>query len=645
MQFTNLGIFYLGNLLYNVIEISISLKVVDKMSASYEEKFNVLEVFEENSYQKIIMGTKKNNPEDVVVINIFKKSELLNSKFVSDLFSSLRFLAFFEETESEISIATDYYEGMSLINYIEDNNLSYDHRKKIALEYLDGLKNYEYFDPYFLKLFSQEKQLIISNEELKFTEIIVVDDSIKNEHTFDSAAETIGNTLDKIIFFKLDSTLSDSRLMDYIHSLISKTSGENSITEIESSLKGLFDSTSEVVKEKKADGEKKENINKREIVPPVAPIVSNAESETYEATQSVKEEPKTENKPSFHKPDKSLEEVKDEKDEDADEIQSKVSGVEDIIIEETPIDELLEKNTDKVVELENVTYSSPELDEMLSNDSNDENQGKKSSGKIMWLFLIALLAIIGIFGKFVFFKTPEQPPVASFEKIKEYEKILFKNTSKAFGNDNEIVLAEWTVTSNGNELLKTTDNYDLELKFKNSDTYKVTLKVQDKNGLWSESYFEEFDYEIDTLGSIDETGDKEENEVNEKLNKYTITLGENSKFSEDVKRSGTKSIELDLASNNGEGEISLDGIFLDNQYIISLWIMADSNEPIKLEFTGYNDGTIKFVKSTTHNPTSGNVWDMVEVGGGNNLIDKLHIKVTSKNRTVWIDDIELNSYK
>lgn len=41
------------------------------MSTSYTEKFNVLEVFEQNPYQKIMMGAQVNNPDDVVVINVF----------------------------------------------------------------------------------------------------------------------------------------------------------------------------------------------------------------------------------------------------------------------------------------------------------------------------------------------------------------------------------------------------------------------------------------------------------------------------------------------------------------------------------------------------------------------------------------------
>ncbi len=143
------------------------------------------------------MGTKKDSADDVVVINVFNKGNYLNSKFVSDLFSSLQSLAFFEETDTELTIATNYNEGMSLSNYIESTSLSDDDRKALATEYLKRLKNYESFEPYFLSLFAEDKQLILNEGTFVFNELLIFDEALKETHTFDRVVQKVSDTLEK----------------------------------------------------------------------------------------------------------------------------------------------------------------------------------------------------------------------------------------------------------------------------------------------------------------------------------------------------------------------------------------------------------------------------------------------------------------
>ncbi len=84
------------------------------MLYNYEDNFNVLERFEHNEYQNILMGVDKNNPDDVVVINLFKKSVLIQSD-LADLFKDhLSSLVMLEETDDEIIVITKYHEGMPL---------------------------------------------------------------------------------------------------------------------------------------------------------------------------------------------------------------------------------------------------------------------------------------------------------------------------------------------------------------------------------------------------------------------------------------------------------------------------------------------------------------------------------------------------
>ncbi len=89
------------------------------MSTSYTEKFNVLEVFEQNPYQKIMMGAQVNNPDDVVVINVFKKGPQLAPDFLETAQNALSNVIHVEDNSDELVLVTDYQEGMSLHNYLE----------------------------------------------------------------------------------------------------------------------------------------------------------------------------------------------------------------------------------------------------------------------------------------------------------------------------------------------------------------------------------------------------------------------------------------------------------------------------------------------------------------------------------------------
>lgn len=580
------------------------------MSNSYSEKFNVLEVFEQNPYQKIIMGTKKDSVDDVVVINVFNKGDYLNSKFVSDLFSSLQSLAFFEETDTELTIATNYNEGMSLSNYIESSDLSDDNRKTLATEYLNRLKNYDAFDPYFLSLFAEDKQLILNDDDFVFNELLILDDDLEKVQTFDRVVHKVSDTLEKILTHPStagDSAYVTGNIPAFISALRQTPSEYGSLDLLSQGLEKTFNGES-------AEASKAEE-KQASVTPVVAPIIADA--------PEAKAEP--------------ISEGKAEADPEQVAVETEASSA---VASETP-SQADDKMTKDEIELEDVTYTDSDLDEIFS-EQERENRRKRS----MWLFFIALVIIIGFFAKFLFFKDNKIPPVASFERVEQDEKIIFNNTSTASGDNNSIKVAQWTVESGGKEFYNSTENYNIELILKNDGTYKVTLRVQDANEQWSEPYFQEFDYTVPTLGTIDEVLNPDgDAEANEKLNKYTITLEDQGSYDTEVKRSGSKAIKLDLAANDGKGKVTLEDIFIDNNYIISMWLMTDDTNPVKIQFTGYNNGSVKFVKSVTHNPTAMNLWEMVEASGGSNLIDKLEIVVSSDNATVWLDDIELSSYK
>ncbi len=567
------------------------------MSISYSEKFNVLEVFEQNDYQKIMMGAKKDSKEDVVVINIFKKGEHLNEKFIKDL-SSLKSLEFFDENDEEVTIATSYSEGMSISKYLESTSLTIDERKDISLKYLRILKNYENFDNYFLGLFAESKQLILSNEIITFNEILILNDDIKEPKNFDYVSNNISSTLEKILLYSVAD--DDEFDKPAIKAFLSKIKSYETIDGIYAALVKDALKNDGVIVTPEVEAEKTEDKSSLAAIGAVGAIGAMGVAEV-------------------------------------------ASAIESPAIEETPSpkDIVEPKKSEEVITP--IPHPDDDIAQLFNNDEDEKQKNRKG----IWLLLVLLLMVVAIFAKFVIFKPDNSLPIASFERMEQDGKMTFKNTSTVSGNRN-IKSVHWTVESDGEKLYESKTDYNIELKFKNDGTFKVTLKVEDNKGNWSKPYSQEFDYTSEALGTIDDllNPSEEEKEVNETLNRYSIALEDGDSFDSEIKKNGSKSIKLDFTNKpNNKAHVSFKNIFIDENYIISMWICSDGTEPINIQFTGYNNGTVKFVKSKTHNPTAANIWEMIEVSGDSKLIDQLELSIVTKNNTVWLDDIELKSYK
>ncbi len=124
------------------------------MSTSYTEKFNVLEVFEQNPYQKIMMGAQIDNPDDVVVINVFKKGPHLAPDFLSTAQEALSNIIHAEDNEGEQVLVTDYQEGMSLHNYLEGFPADAEKRTALAHTYMEKKRSITVSSTTTLRVFS-----------------------------------------------------------------------------------------------------------------------------------------------------------------------------------------------------------------------------------------------------------------------------------------------------------------------------------------------------------------------------------------------------------------------------------------------------------------------------------------------------------
>ncbi len=591
------------------------------MGENYKSKFNILEVFEKNDYQNILMGTKKDNIDDVVVINVFKKGPLINDKFFNDLKDSLTNLLHIEENNDEIIVVTEYKEGISFSSFLSTAKLDIEERIHLIHQYLTNLTSYDVFDNYFTNIFVDENQIISKNGEFRLNELLILDKSIEDSNSFDNIAAKITSTLKKIAE---DSSSEDKASEDYkkLTAFIDNLEEEDKTGGDIASILGDFE-----------DAFKDKEFNSVKAAPNNATVISAlgagaALAGASMAADSLADDSST----GATGPDKDLSDVSsDEANE----------GLEEASNDPNLTDADEEKDLDAS---EDNVMKETELDNILIIEEEPEEEEKEPINKkpIIIAVLLALIAALAIFALPKLFEKPE-PPVASFERITSEDKIKFVNTSVANGKDNEIVAALWKVIKNEEEKYSSDKLDSITLSFKSEGEYIVSLKVQDKNGLWSEEYFE-------TIVS-----DLEENDISEPINDDTkekldsvnldTSSSSNVTYDNEIFRSGNKSIKLDLTQNDGVGEFTLKDLNLDRNTTLSMWILSNNTDTINIEYTGFSGDTVKFVKEVNYTPKLANSWDLFELKMNSTGIDKIRLKFKSLNSTIWIDDIDTSSYK
>jgi len=565
------------------------------MSASYTEKFNVLEVFEQNPYQKIMMGARIDNPDDVVVINVFKKGPHLAPDFLQTAQEALSNIIHTEDGDSEQILVTDYQEGMSLHNYLEGFPADADKRTNLANAYIQKALKYSKFNNYFKTIFLDDNQIIVRDEDLLLNELIIVDEQIENGHGFENVVEKISSTLD-LIFKSGKGAQHDGESKERIDAFLSSLSVNAGV------YKNLEDVSAAFKKTFIFDSSDSDE-DAGSVAAPVIPVVVGGDKE--QSNEGPVEEASPE-----------------------------VTQTPEQPTEDAP------SQPEREVELEGL-----EVVNEIFDDANEEPEKKRNAGPLA-LILIALAVIAAFFAFANPFADKEiQLPEASFVRQEIDGKLSFKNTSQVFGKDNSIVMSEWkvfAVTDSGDKQLKTSDDSNLDLIIKNSGTYRVELRVQDNNKQWSKPASEEFTYTVNEVGNLD--GDTDGTaKPQEKLEKYLIEYsGDNISRDTSLYRSGTESIKMDLTQ--GDATLTMKDLEIDNSSIVSMWMLSDDTKPVMITFKGYNGDKLVFSKEIKHVPRAANIWEMVETKVDAEGVDSMKL-IFSGASTIWIDDIDISSFK
>ena len=159
-------------------------------------------LFQENKYQKIFMGESVQDTDLVVVINEFTKSEHIDTSFINILKKQLEHLLYFEEDDLTATFITQYSEGMSVFQIVDNVPNTANFRINLLHDYLNILKKYDGLLPAFQFILADHSQFFINDHNLIHNGLIIIEeDSFDPAMTFDTVKDRIAHFGQKILDF------------------------------------------------------------------------------------------------------------------------------------------------------------------------------------------------------------------------------------------------------------------------------------------------------------------------------------------------------------------------------------------------------------------------------------------------------------
>lgn len=608
------------------------------MSKSYMDKYEILEKFKQNEYQKILIGSNKENSDEVVVINILPKRKFNKTISISQVQRGLNNLIHIEDSDNEMIIVTEYNEGTPLDSYLDYFNTTLKYKINLAYEYLSKIIKYDVFNNSVKNIFVDESQIIIKEDILYFNELLIFDPGYDEVNTFSPIAKKIGSIIEQIIFKKEPkdtNSIENTKVIESIRNFISSlNNGENnykSIQDIYNDFRKIY-----IYDLYMEDEYKIHNKNVPSDSSSYIPSLHSSSDPKYSDDMDNESLDENINGDNIDKHDEEviLEEGEDKNSSDTEDISMNI----DRTSEEKELPNHRQKNYPKeiLIGYEEVKSSNQDLE--------DNKKSKSFLPKILIAAALIGALLYGVFGlDLIRLNSEPTEPVAYFEIDKKEDKWNFLNKSSIYGDDNEIKEVLWEIFSN-DKVIKSFNTLNLEnLKFNKDEEYKITLKIKDKYDRWSQGYSEVIyneNLKIDELQSS--IGGSE------KLDKLDLRFADKAEVNKDYsffRKGGKFSLKIEKEGINSSETINIEGVNTKNKPMISFWIATSTKDTVDLSIKGYKSNNLVFDKSLSHSPKAIKTWEMIQLSNTSKNIDSLEITLSNYKSPIWIDDIDIGTYK
>ena len=563
------------------------------MSNSYTSKYEILKSFKEDKYQNVLIGSNRENADEVVVINIFHKNEISKVISKSQFPNGLNNLLHLEEDQNDLVVITEYQEGTPLESYLEFFDTTVKHKINLAYEYMSKIVKYDSFSNSIKSILIDESQVIFKDKELYFNELLFLDEVFSKPVEFNAIALKLAKMIEKIVFSKdptddQDNDRASEAILGFINKLKSNEHTFQSIEDIYNEFRKIY--IYDLFMEE-GDGLQEGGDDNNNLL--IADDPFNGESDVLN---------------------------KDFTNEDGVDNDSN-----DIFIDDEEIIFKTENRSEEkrrftkygpiiaigVVVIAILLYVSLDFDKLTFNPLNEKNQSE--SIKLEAHFLL--------------------------EKVNDL--YYFTEMSKVHGKDNSILKRDWEILKGDTVIRNIADKKSLKIQFDNEGEYKVILRIKDKYGNTDE-YSENIVYrkklEIDEL--------KNSMGLKEKLDNLNLRYSDKT-IVKDYRafRSGNYSLKLGEEGKVNSETLVVDNIDVENKPIFSMWIASNSRENISISIKGYKNKRLQFQKPMSFMVKEANIWEMVKLNEITKDVDMIEIIFNNFSSPIWIDDIEISSYK
>ncbi len=196
------------------------------------KKYDIIDTFDENRYQTVLMGIDNSNYEDIVIINKLYKSEHINNDFMEHYKKLADNILSVYEADKEITVINQYEQASLLSDFLTESSLDLDERIRLGKSFLYQLSDFSSFDLGMQMVFIQSDQLTIKNGVLKFSNYIFLKEFQTETSQIDLFRE-IGKTLELILQLHREKLTSElSTLQQFIYQLLNSNDMNYSYNEL-----------------------------------------------------------------------------------------------------------------------------------------------------------------------------------------------------------------------------------------------------------------------------------------------------------------------------------------------------------------------------------------------------------------------------
>jgi hypothetical protein len=595
------------------------------VSNSYTNKYEILRTFKRDDRQNVLIGSNKEDSNEVVVINILYKDKVSKVISKSQFPKGLHNLVHLEEEDNDLIVITEYKEGTPLDSYLSYFNTTVKHKINLAYEYMTKIVKYDIFSNSIKKILIDESQVNIKNNELYFSELLFLNNNFSESTDFDIIVSQIGDIIEKIVFSNAptedkDNALASQKILEFIHKLKNGDHDFNTIEGVYNGFRKIYIYDLFMGDEYKLAA--KEN-------PHVIPLPIGTTDTDIIVNNEISESGENKKANSTHLQENKM-------------LDDAINGSLDYIADNSNVGDSPGINHREVL-IGN---------EMAIDEREEYNDHKKRSRNYIPMAVVGILLALLLSSAIFLYKpvlntfklqqkTPLQKPNAYFE----YSKVTpntyyFEDKSKVFGDDNRITEISWAIYK-GDEVVKEASNSTrFEVTFENEGEYKVVVSIKD--------IYNNIDDYSQIIYNNQIQIDELKNKVDSLENLEALNLVySNKSIVKDYSafRSGNYSLKLGEAGRTNSEKIIINDIKINDKPIISMWLASSSKENIKISVGGYKNNKLKFQKQLSFTPKEINAWEMIEIGDTTTSIDKIEITFKDFISPIWLDDIQISSYK